>query len=73
LFVQILASFGPLMEVAVPTAWRTRTATMRRDTMVERHQAVARAIKNRDSIAAAMAMGAHFDTSIGDLLKRTPA
>jgi GntR family transcriptional regulator, transcriptional repressor for pyruvate dehydrogenase complex len=72
LFVQILASFGPLMEVAVPTAWRTRTATMRRDTMVERHLAVARAIKNRDSIAAAMAMGAHFDTSIGDLLKRTP-
>ena len=26
LFVQIVASFGPLMEVAVPTAWRTRTA-----------------------------------------------
>jgi GntR family transcriptional regulator, transcriptional repressor for pyruvate dehydrogenase complex len=73
LFVQIVASFGPLMEVAVPAAWQTRTATVRRDTMVERHHAVARAIRNRDPIGAAMAMSAHFDTSIGDLLKGSPA
>lgn len=69
LFVQIVASFGPLLRVAVPTAWRTRTADAQRQLMIDRHRAVATAIKNRDSVAALMAMSAHFDASIGDLLK----
>jgi GntR family transcriptional repressor for pyruvate dehydrogenase complex len=69
LFVQIVASFGPLLEVAVPTAWRTRTAIIQRQTMIERHRAVARAIRRRDPVIAAMAMGDHFDASVGDLLK----
>ena len=69
LFVQIVASFGPLMEVAVPAAWRTRTAVAQRRTMIERHRLVAAAIKRRDPIVAAMAMGDHFDASVGDLLK----
>lgn len=69
LFVQIVASFGPLLEVAVPTAWRTRAATIQRHTMIERHRAVARAIRRRDPVIAAMAMGDHFDASVGDLLK----
>ena len=73
LFVQIVASFGPLMEVAVPAAWQTRIAEQQREIMVERHRAVAAAIANRDPIAATMAMSAHFDASIGDLLKTRAA
>ena len=69
LFVQIVASFGPLMEVAVPTAWRTRTTGFQRETTIERHRAVARAIRRKDPIVATMAMGDHFDASIGDILK----
>ena len=69
LFVQIVASFGPLMEVAVPTAWRTRTTGFQRETTIERHRAVARAIRRQDPIVATMAMGDHFDVSIGDILR----
>jgi DNA-binding FadR family transcriptional regulator len=69
LFLQIVTSFGSLMEVAVPAAWRTRTAKRRLRSIIGRHQAVARAIQARDPEAAAEAMNAHFDESVGDLLK----
>ncbi|MGE0740392.1 MAG: FadR/GntR family transcriptional regulator [Hyphomonadaceae bacterium] len=69
LFAQIVFSFEPLMEVAVPTAWRTRVAKEQKDLMIARHRAVARAIAEGDAEAAAAAMAAHFDTAIGDLLK----
>ncbi len=69
LFLQIVTSFGPLMEVAVPAAWRTRPAARQQNVMIERHRAVAVAIAVRNPAAAAAAMGAHFDTSIGDVLK----
>lgn len=69
LFVQIVNSFGPLMQVAVPAAWQTRIAAQQQRTMIERHRAVAQAILRRDPIVATMAMGDHFDASIGDLLK----
>ncbi|MDX3910320.1 MAG: FCD domain-containing protein [Sphingobium sp.] len=69
LFVQIVTSFAPLMQKAVPAAWRTRTSETGRVLMIERHQAVAQAIADRDEAAAARAMNAHFDASIGDLLK----
>jgi GntR family transcriptional regulator, transcriptional repressor for pyruvate dehydrogenase complex len=69
LFIQIVASFAPLMEVAVPTAWRTRLAKRQKQVMIDRHRAVALAIKNRDAKAAAAAMALHFDDAIGDLLK----
>lgn len=69
LFVQIVASFAPLMEVAVPTAWRTRVAAEQKASILDRHHAVARAIVAGDPDAAAAAMAAHFDTAIGDLLK----
>ncbi len=73
LFMQIVASFTPLMEVAVPTAWRTRPAKKQKKLMLDRHRAVARAIAAGDAEAAAAAMAAHFDTAIGDLLKANPA
>lgn len=69
LFVEIVASFAPLMEVAVPTAWRTRVAKSKKQVMIDRHRAVAAAILNRDPEAAAAAMALHFDDAIGDLLK----
>lgn len=72
LFVQIVSSFSPLMEVAVPTAWRTRTAKEQRGVMIERHRAIADAIAEGDAARAAAAMVDHFDTSIGDLLKEMP-
>lgn len=69
LFVQIVDSFGPLMEVAVPTAWRTRTTEQQQQLMIDQHMAVALAIKTRDPEGAAAAMSAHFDSSVGDILK----
>lgn len=69
LFIQIVASFAPLMEVAVPTAWRTRIAKSQKQVMIDRHRAVAAAILARDPEAAAAAMALHFDAAIGDLLK----
>ena len=69
LFLHIVNSFGPLMEIAVPTAWSTRTAVEQRQLMVDRHLAVAQAIAAGDTAGAARAMDAHFDSSVGDLLK----
>ena len=68
LFLQIVRAFGPLMQVAVPRAWRTRTTKAQRVEIVRRHRAVARAIRDRDADAAGAAMEAHFDTSIGAIL-----
>ncbi len=73
LFVQIVASFAPLMEVAVPTAWRTRVAKRQKQLMIDRHIAVAAAIRDRNPRAAADAMALHFDAAIGDLLKAEAA
>ncbi len=69
LFIQIVASFAPLMEVAVPTAWRTRVAAAQKKLMLDRHHAIARAIADGDPERAATAMASHFDDAIGDLLK----
>lgn len=69
LFLEIVQSFDPLMEIAVPNAWRTRTTDGQRRIMVERHMAIANAILRRDPIAATMAMSAHFDSAIGDMLR----
>lgn len=73
LFIQIVSSFAPLMEVAVPTAWSTRIAKSQKQVMIDRHRAVAAAIFNRDAEGAAAAMALHFDDAIGDLLKAEAA
>jgi GntR family transcriptional regulator, transcriptional repressor for pyruvate dehydrogenase complex len=72
LFSQIVSAFGPMMEIAVPAAWRTRVAIDQRQVMLDRHQDVARAIAASDPEAAQAAMEAHFDESIGDLLLAAP-
>jgi DNA-binding FadR family transcriptional regulator len=68
LFSQIVAAFGPLMEVAVPIAWRTRETQAQRLAVLDRHMDIARAIARSDSDAAQAAMAAHFDASIDHLL-----
>ena len=69
LFVQIVASFGPLMAVAVPTAWLTRRTDAERQTMIDCHLDLAHAIVAGDPDLAARTMGAHFDSSIGNILQ----
>ncbi len=68
-FSQMVNSFAPLMEVAVPRAWKTRTTPAQKDIMIFRHLALAEAIMNGDAEAAVAAMKAHFDTSVGDILR----
>lgn len=69
LFLQIVRSFAPLMRIAVPAAWDTRVARRDQTIIIERHHAIARAIRIGDAEAAEAAMNAHFDVSIGDVLK----
>jgi DNA-binding FadR family transcriptional regulator len=69
LFQAIVTSFAPLMQVAVPAAWETREADTARTLMIDRHLAVAVAIRRRDVAAAVAAMDAHFDESVGDTLR----
>lgn len=69
LFVQIVSSFGPLMETAVPVAWATRTTDEDRTSTIARHRAVAAAILAGDPAVAVAAMDAHFDTAVGDILQ----
>lgn len=69
LFHQIVISFVPLMKVAIPQAWGTRqTADQRRDS-VDRHRRLAEAIASHDVEAARSWMAAHFDESVGIMLK----
>ncbi|HWF01395.1 MAG TPA: FCD domain-containing protein [Caulobacteraceae bacterium] len=68
LFAQIVGSFEHLMEVAVPTAWRTRETPWQRASILERHGDIARAIARRDPAAAARGMEGHFDQAVGDIL-----
>jgi GntR family transcriptional repressor for pyruvate dehydrogenase complex len=69
LFVQIVASFEQLMHEAVPTAWQTRVAVEQHELVLDRHRQVARAIAERNPTLAVAAMEAHFDASIGDILR----
>lgn len=69
LFLQIVSSFGPLMETAVPQAWATRSTEDERQSTIARHRAVADAIRRKDAEAAVAAMDAHFDTAVEDVLR----
>lgn len=69
LFGEIVTSFVPLMRVAVPKAWSTRRTPEQRTDILERHRKLAWAIANRDADEAERCMAAHFDESIGALLR----
>lgn len=68
LFAQIMRSFAPLMETAVPRAWETRRTDTQRQDIIACHLDLAQAIVDRNSAAAAAAIDRHFDTSIGQML-----
>ena len=70
LFLQIVRSFAPMMRLAVPAAWRTRTTDDQKVMMLTRHRELAQAITDRDPEAANRAMTNHFDRSIGSLLRQ---
>lgn len=69
LLSQIIASFEPLMERAVPAAWDTRRTDDQRELVLERHQRLADAIRAQDPVAASAAMDDHFDKAITALLE----
>ncbi|NML12609.1 FadR family transcriptional regulator [Sphingobium sp. AR-3-1] len=68
LFAQIMRSFAPLMETAVPRAWETRRTDEQRRYIIACHLDLAQAIVDRDAVAAAAAIDRHFDSSIGQML-----
>ena len=68
LYLQIVSSFAPLMQVAVPAAWRTRESRDQRAAVLQRHVDIAEAVAAGDPDRAATAMNTHFETSIGDIL-----
>ncbi|KKC23821.1 FadR/GntR family transcriptional regulator [Sphingomonas sp. SRS2] len=70
LFVQIIGSFAPMMHVAVPAAWKTRTTDEEKAETIVRHRALAKAIADRDPEAARISMTSHFDRAIDALLRQ---
>lgn len=68
LFAQIMRSFAPLMETAVPRGWETRRTDAQRQQIIACHLDLAQAIVDRDAVAAAAAIDRHFDSSIGQML-----
>lgn len=69
LFNQIVRSFQQLMDVAIPHAWQTRQTQDERQQTLELHQAIARAIADRDADSATDLMDRHFNTTIVDLMR----
>lgn len=65
LFFKIVASFVPLMRVAVPMAWQTRKTRAEEQDIFDRHRQLARAIANRSPDEAQLWMASHFDEAIG--------
>jgi DNA-binding FadR family transcriptional regulator len=70
LLTAIIRSFGPLMEVAVPAAWKTRTTAEQRYAIIEHHRNLAAAIAAGDADRAVACMHGHFDASVGAQLAR---
>lgn len=68
LFAQVVSSFSDLMAVSLPLAWGTRNTAKERTVVLERHEAIAEAIANKDPEAAKRAMDSHFDGSVQNLL-----
>ncbi len=70
LFLQMIRSFEPLMQVAVPEAWRTRVSAEQKQSIIALHRRLAAAIRDRDAAGSRAAVDAHFDSSIGRMLER---
>lgn len=70
---KLVRSFEGLLEVAVPRAWDTRETEQQRRDMLARHLEIAQAVASHDVGGAIAAMDAHFDASIGDLIRNGDA
>ena len=68
LLTQIIQSFGPLMQIAVPAAWRTRKTVEERQAIIREHHNLAAAIRDGDPARAAECMHGHFDASVANNL-----
>lgn len=68
LMAKIIASFEPLLESAVPAAWRTRRTDEEHAAIIEKHRELAATITRRDPDAARHAMDEHFDRAVGAML-----
>lgn len=69
LFHQIVRSFEPLMQVAVPKAWEGRVTDEDRKETLELHREVAQAIADRDPDMARAAMDSHFTRTIDEMFR----
>jgi GntR family transcriptional repressor for pyruvate dehydrogenase complex len=65
LMAQIISSFEPLLESAVPAAWRVLRSDEQHREILDRHIEIADTITRRDPEAARAAMDGHFDAAIG--------
>jgi len=68
LFAQVVASFADLMVQTLHVAWQTRQTSGERTVVIQRHEAIAEAIRAGDPAAAEKAMDRHFDSTIAVLL-----
>lgn len=68
LMAKIIGSFEPLLESAVPAAWRTRRTEDQHAAIIDKHLEMADTILRRDADAARRAMDEHFDRAIGAML-----
>jgi len=67
-FALIVNAFRGITRQTWPIGWRSRTTDSARETMLETHLAIARAISAGDPREAARLMGLHFDESVRALL-----
>lgn len=72
LMANMLASLEPLLNAAVPAAWRTRHTDQDHAVVIARHRDLADSILRRDPEAARRAMEAHFDRAVDALLEDAP-
>jgi GntR family transcriptional regulator, transcriptional repressor for pyruvate dehydrogenase complex len=67
-FALLIGAFQGITRQTWPIGWRSRTDKTARDTMLNTHMAIARAIEAGDPVEASRLMGLHFDESLRVLL-----
>jgi GntR family transcriptional regulator, transcriptional repressor for pyruvate dehydrogenase complex len=72
LMAKIVASFEPLLERAVPAAWRTLRTDEHHAAIIEKHLMMADAVYRREPEEARQAMDEHFDKAVGSMLAAPP-
>ena len=68
MFALLMTAFKGVMERTCPIGWFARTTDRERMEVLDLHDAIAKAIRDRDAAAAERAMAAHFDCSVKALV-----